>query len=172
AAAAAAASAGRGGRGRGGAAGAPGAPGAPPAAEAQGGGRAGADSAGGGAPAGGGSVGGPGAGGRGRGRGGRGGGSRELPLPLAGTTFARGGGWTSPMVPMGTGVVDIFRYARVLRDLDFDGPMELQAEYPNGGAQTGADKLTLPREQVIGNLKRDVLTIRAAFQQSGTGLIF
>ena len=27
-------------------------------------------------------------------------------------------------------------------------------------------------EQVIGNLKRDVLTIRAAFQQSGTGLIF
>ena len=31
-------------------------------------------------------------------------------------------------------------------------------------------RLTLPREQVIGNLKRDVLTIRAAFQQSGTGL--
>jgi len=49
-------------------------------------------------------------------------------------------------------------------------PMELQAEYPNGGAQSGADKLTLPREMVIGNLKRDVLTIRAAFAQSGTGL--
>jgi hypothetical protein len=74
------------------------------------------------------------------------------------------------MVPMGTGVVDIFRYARVLRDIDFNGPMELQAEYPNGGAQSGADKLTLPREMVIGNLKRDVLTIRAALQQSGTGL--
>jgi len=74
------------------------------------------------------------------------------------------------MVPMGMGVVDIFRYARVLRDLDFNGPMELQAEYPNGGAQSGADKLTLPREIVIGNLKRDVLTIRAALQQSGTGL--
>lgn len=74
------------------------------------------------------------------------------------------------MVPMGTGVVDIFRYARVLRDLDFNGPMELQAEYPNGGAQSGADKITLPREMVIGNLKRDVLTIRTALQQSGTGL--
>lgn len=111
----------------------------------------------------------PGAG-RGRGGRGRGGGSREFPLPLAGNTFARGGGWTSVMVPMGTGVVDIFRYARVLRDIDFNGPMELQAEYPNGGAQSGADKLTLPREMVIGNLKRDVLTIRAALQQSGTGL--
>jgi sugar phosphate isomerase/epimerase len=98
------------------------------------------------------------------------GGGRTFPLPLAGNTFARGGGWNSPQVPMGTGLVDIFRYAAVLRDIGFDGPMELEAEYPLGGAENGADTLTIPREQVIGNLKRDVLTIRAAFQQSGTGL--
>ena len=103
------------------------------------------------------------------GRGGRGG-NRAFPLPLAGNTFARGGGWNSPQVPMGTGMVDIFRYAAVLRDIGFDGPMELEAEYPLGGAENGADTLAIPREQVIGNLKRDVLTIRAAFQQSGTGL--
>lgn len=71
---------------------------------------------------------------------------------------------------MGTGLVDIFRYATVLRDIGFDGPMELEAEYPLGGAQSGDDKITLPREQVLGSMKRDVLTIRAAFQQSGTGL--
>ena len=94
-----------------------------------------------------------------------------MPLPLAGNVFARGGGWTSPYVPMGAGLVDIFRYATVMRDIGFDGPMELEAEYPNGGAQSAADKLTLPREQVIGNMKRDILTIRAAFQQSGSGLI-
>jgi sugar phosphate isomerase/epimerase len=180
AAAAAAAGGGRGGgRGRGGAPDAAGAPaaaqgagGLPPGAPqgAQGGGRAGADPAGRGAPGGGE---GDAPAGRGRGRGGRGGGGpREFPLPLAGNTFARGGGWSSVMVPMGMGVVDIFRYATVLRDIGFNGPMELQAEYPNGGAQSGADKLTLPREMVIGNLKRDILTIRAAFQQSGTGLIF
>jgi sugar phosphate isomerase/epimerase len=98
------------------------------------------------------------------------GGGRTFPLPLAGNTFARGGGWNSPQVPMGTGLVDIFRYAAVLRDIGFDGPMELEAEYPLGGAENGADTLTIPREQVIGNLKRDVLTIRAAFQQSGSGL--
>jgi hypothetical protein len=163
AAAAAVAGAGRGGRGQGGGRG--GVPAGPPGAQA------GADPAGRGAAGGGGEGDAP-AGGRGRGRGGRGGGPREFPLPLAGTTFARGGGWTSVMVPMGMGVVDIFRYATVLHDIGFNGPMELQAEYPNGGAQSGADKLTLPREMVIGNLKRDVLTIRAAFQQSGTGLIF
>jgi len=59
-----------------------------------------------------------------------------------------------------------------MRDIGFNGPMELQAEYPNGGSESGSDTLTLPRAQVIGNLKRDVLTIRAAFQQSGTGLTF
>ena len=48
--------------------------------------------------------------------------------------------------------------------------MELEAEYPLGGAESAADKITLPREQVLGTLKRDVLTIRAAFQQSNTGL--
>ena len=171
AAAAAAAGGGRGGRGRGagaGAAGAPAGPGDAGAPGAQGGGRAGAE-----AGRGGGGGEGDAPAGRGRGRGGRGGGGpREFPLPLAGATFARGGGWSSVMVPMGMGTVDIFRYATVLRDIGFNGPMELQAEYPNGGAQSGADKLTLPREQVIGNLKRDILTIRAAFQQSRTGLIF
>lgn len=72
---------------------------------------------------------------------------------------------------MGTGMVNIFRYATVMRDIGFDGPMELEAEYPNGGSESGNDKITLPRAMVIGNLKRDVLTIRAALQQSGSGLI-
>jgi len=111
------------------------------------------------------------AGGRGAGGGGRGGGGgRSVPLPLAGNAFARGGGWNSPYVPMGMGLVDIFRYATVMRDIGFDGPMELEAEYANGGSENGSDKLTLPRLQVIGSMKRDVLTIRAAFEQSGTGL--
>lgn len=129
-----------------------------------------ADTGRGGRGAEGGGRGAPGAGRGGRGRGGRGSGPRPFPLPLAGTTFARGGGWRSPYVPMGTGMVDIFRYGTALRDINFDGPMELQVEYPNGGSERGADKLTLPREMVLGNMKRDILTIRAALQQSGSGL--
>lgn len=153
-----------GGRGDGAAAGGAGGAGAP----AAGGGRAGAP---GGAPAAAAGRGAAPGGGRGGGGGGRGaGGPRTFPLPLAGTQFARGGGWTAPWVPMGTGLVDVFRYAVVLRDIGFDGPMELEAEYPNGGAQSGSDTLTLPRLQVLGSMKRDVLTIRAAFEQSGTGL--
>jgi hypothetical protein len=173
----AAAAAGRGAGGRGGRAAGAGAPGGAPGAGAPAAGGPAAAPAGRGAgPAGaagaagraGGAAGAPGAG-RAGGRGG-GGGGRAFPLPLAGNTFARGGGWTSPYVPMGTGLVDIFRYAAAMRDINFNGPMELEAEYPLGGAESAADKLTLPREQVIGSMKRDILTMRAAFEQSGTGL--
>ena len=90
--------------------------------------------------------------------------------PGGGRGGGGGGGWTSPQVPMGTGLVDIPRYAAVMRDLGFNGPMELQAEYPNGGSESGSDKLTSPRETVLGLLKRDVLTIRTGLQQSGTGV--
>ena len=164
------ANAGRGGRGggRGGADAAPGGaapPAGAPAGRAPGGAPAAPPAPGGGRPDGNEEGGGPGRGGRG------GGGARAFPLPLAGNTFARGGGWSSPYVPMGTGLVDVFRYANVLRDIGFDGPMELQAEYPLGGADAGSDKITLPPAQVVGSLKRDVLTIRAAFEQSGTGLV-
>ena len=93
-----------------------------------------------------------------------------MPAPLASKTFARGGGWTAPYVMMGTGMVDIFRHGIVLRDIGFDGPMELQAEYPMGGAERGADKLTLPEIRVIGALKHDVLVIRTALRDSGCGL--
>jgi len=177
AAGAAAAGGGRGGRGGGGrGAGRGGAGAGAPGGGAPGGGAPGGGARGGGAPGDGGAAaaaGGRGAGPAGAGRGGGrgGGGGRAVPLPLASDQFARGGGWTSPYVPMGMGLVDVFRYATVLRDIGFDGPMELEAEYPNGGSQAGSDTLTLPRQQVIGSMKRDVLTIRAAFEQSGSGLI-
>ena len=58
---------------------------------------------------------------------------------------------------MGTGLVDVFKYAQVLHDINFNGPMELEAEYPLGGSNTGATQLTLPRIMVMGALKRDVL---------------
>ena len=80
------------------------------------------------------------------------------------------GKWRSPYVPMGTGLVDAARYVTVLHDIGFDGPMELQAEYPNGGSEAGADKITLPPAQVLGALRKDVETIRAAFAQSKSGL--
>ncbi len=109
--------------------------------------------------------------GAGGGRGGRGG-SRVgdlsvVPSPLQGTNFARGGGWTTIDVPMGTGTVDLFMLAKAMRETSFNAPMNLEVRYSIRNVTLDADRMTaLPRQFVIGTIKRDVLTIRAALMQS------
>ena len=115
------------------------------------GGAAGAPPAAGGPPAPAVAAGQPGVEGRG-GRGGRGGGVN---------------GWRVRQVPLGTGMVDLAQVAAVLKEIEFAGPIEVQAEYPNGGAENAQDKLTLPRALVLGNMKRDLLALKMAFGPSG-----
>ena len=62
---------------------------------------------------------------------------------------------------------DLPQFAAILKEIAFAGPIEVQAEYPNGGAQNAQDKITLPREQVLGAMKRDLLALKMAFRPSG-----
>jgi hypothetical protein len=95
----------------------------------------------------------------------------EMPKRPIGGKNAKGGGWSAPNVAMGTGVVHIPRVATVLAEIGFNGPSVLQSEYPGiGGAATGADKISRPRQWVIGMLKRDVITIRKSFEMANCGL--
>jgi len=161
-----------------GAAGAGGRAGAPPARGAGAAGAAGVPGAAGGrGAAAGADGGGPAEGGdgppaaRGGGGGGRGAANFEMPhRPLSGL-IARGNGWSAPVVMMGTGIVDVTRIAAILKDINFAGPSELESEYSwLGGVETGQDKLARPRQFVIGLMKRDVLTIRKAFEMAANGL--
>jgi sugar phosphate isomerase/epimerase len=76
-------------------------------------------------------------------------------------------GWRVKQVPLGEGLDNLPALAEVLREIGFAGPLEIQAEYPNGGAESAQDKLTLPREQVLGALKRDLAVLRTAFHPAG-----
>lgn len=153
--------AGRGGGGRGPAgasgAGGRGGPGGPPVASAAvppaPGGAAGA-SGGRGGRGGGGRGGGPGGPGGGAAGGGRGGGGAANP-------------WRIRQVPLGEGLDNLPLLGTILRDIGFSGPLEIQAEYPNGGANNASDSITLPRAQVLGAMKRDLLVLRTAFAESG-----
>jgi sugar phosphate isomerase/epimerase len=104
---------------------------------------------------------GPGRGGDQAGRGGRGGANGP------GATWAAGNGWRTRSVPLGMGMVNLPQLATALSDIHFSGPIEIQAEYPNGGADNAQDSITLPREQVLGAMKRDLLTLRRGFSASG-----
>jgi sugar phosphate isomerase/epimerase len=95
---------------------------------------------------------GPGRGGRGGGGGGRGGGNLK---------------WRVRQVPLGTGMDDLPQVAAILKEIGFAGPIEIQAEYPNGGAESAQDKITLPRAQVLGAMKRDLLALKMAWGPSG-----
>jgi sugar phosphate isomerase/epimerase len=83
----------------------------------------------------------------------------------------RGGGvngWGTRQVPVGTGMVDFALAALTLKSIGFDGPTECQPEWTGlGGAELGRDTLTLPRETVIGLLKRDYDTIHATLMAAG-----
>jgi len=105
--------------------------------------------------------GGPGHGADQAGRGGRG--TTDGP----GATWAAGNGWRTRSVPLGMGMVNLPQLATALKDIHFSGPIEIQAEYPNGGADNAQDSITLPREQVLGAMKRDLLTLRRGFAASG-----
>ena len=115
-------------------------------------------------------AGGPGGGGRGRGAvggsGGRGGGRGGA------AAGSRGGGgtanpWRIRQVPLGEGIDNLPLLGSILMEMGFNGPVEVQAEYPNGGANNASDTITLPRAQVLGAMKRDLLVLGAAFSQSG-----
>ncbi len=157
--------------------GAPGAPGgAPGAAGARGAAApaAGAAAGGGGGRGAGGAAAAAGAAAGGRGAGGAAAGGRGGAAAAAPTVpnNPRGGGgstnpWRLVQVPLGSGTVDLPRVAAVMKDIGFQGPVEIQAEYSNGGAGNGQDKITLPRAMVLGAMKRDLLTLKAVLGPSG-----
>ena len=108
--------------------------------------------------------------GGGRGQGGPGG--PGGPGGRASAPSGRGGGgqplpWRSRAVPLGEGLNNLPLLASILKEIQFDGPVEIQSEYPNGGAENAQDKITLPRAMVLGAMKRDMLTLKMGFAASG-----
>jgi sugar phosphate isomerase/epimerase len=89
-----------------------------------------------------------------------------MPRPYGG-----GGGranpWIAPSVPLGTGLVDLPRLAGTFKGMNFDGPLIVQSDYPNGGAENGGRSLSLPPAMVLGAMKRDLLTLKAGLAAGG-----
>ena len=77
-------------------------------------------------------------------------------------------GWTRRQVPVGTGILDLPRICRALADINFQGPMECQPEWPElGGAGSGRDSITISRANAIRLLRRDYETVSAPLAAAG-----
>jgi hypothetical protein len=69
-------------------------------------------------------------------------------------------------MPVGTGMIDLTLLGKTLKEIGFDGPAECQTEWPLGGAELGNDRITLPRQTVLGQIKHNRLMVEAAFASS------
>lgn len=69
-------------------------------------------------------------------------------------------------VPAGTGMVDFALIGQVLKEINFSGPAECQDDWPLGGAEKGNLTTTMPRLEVLSQIKHSRLTIDQAFASS------
>ena len=70
------------------------------------------------------------------------------------------GKWSSETVPLGEGAVDFKRYFGLVKKLNISCPISVHYEYPMGGAEHGANKITLQREEVLSMMKKDLETLK------------
>ena len=77
----------------------------------------------------------------------------------------QGGKWRAENCPLGEGMVDFPAYFKILNRERIAGPVSLHLEYPIGGAEHGARRLTTSREHVTNAMRRDLSKLRAWLKQ-------
>lgn len=70
------------------------------------------------------------------------------------------GKWTIHNVPLGKGAVEFKNYFQLLDELEVDSPISLHLEYPLGGAEHGKTAISIPREDVLQAMSRDLSYLR------------
>ena len=71
------------------------------------------------------------------------------------------GKWISETVPLGEGMVDFSKYFGLIKKLGINVPVSLHYEYPLGGAENGADKITMKRDDILSAMKKDLTTLHS-----------
>ena len=79
------------------------------------------------------------------------------------------GKWQHQLVPLGEGMVDFKKYFGLIKQYNLTGPVSLHLEYPLGGAESGEKQITVPKDEVLNAMKRDLQTLRGMMQEAGLG---
>ena len=76
------------------------------------------------------------------------------------------GRWAPEFQPLGTGMVRFPEFFSMVAAANFSGPLQIHFEYPLGGANNGARKLTIPPSEVFAAMKRDLGELRKYLAQA------
>jgi len=77
------------------------------------------------------------------------------------------GTWQAQWKPLGEGMVRFPQFFGMVAESGFSGPLQLHFEYPLGGAENGKAKPTMPREEILSEMKRDLVKLRGYLTQAG-----
>lgn len=75
------------------------------------------------------------------------------------------GKWDAAWCPLGEGMVDFKKYLPIVKAANFTGPAQLHFEYPLGGADQGARKITIPQQQAFDEMGKGLKTLRELFTE-------
>ncbi len=76
------------------------------------------------------------------------------------------GKWQPINTPLGEGMVDFDRYFSLLKKYQINVPISLHLEYELGGAEHGASKLTIEKEYVFSQMKRDLTFLKKTWRNA------
>lgn len=76
------------------------------------------------------------------------------------------GVWKVQDVPLGGGMVDFRTYFSLLKKSRLQVPISLHIEYPMGGAEHGATRLTIPQRELFEAMKRDLNRVRELWKSA------
>lgn len=77
------------------------------------------------------------------------------------------GSWEEQNVPLGEGMVDFKNYFKLLKKHEVHVPISLHYEYDLGGADNGSTNLSIPKEDVLSALERDLNTLDGWLKDAG-----
>lgn len=79
----------------------------------------------------------------------------------------KGDSWKAINCPFSEGMVHFDEYFGMLKNLSVGGPFTVHYEYPLGGAEHGARKLTIDKSKVLAAMRRDLQFVKTKLRKSG-----
>jgi sugar phosphate isomerase/epimerase len=77
------------------------------------------------------------------------------------------GEWRPQWRPVGEGMVNFPKFFGMLKEIGFNGPLQVHYEYKLGGAETGQATLTGDRNEILARMKQDLDLLRARAGAAG-----
>jgi sugar phosphate isomerase/epimerase len=77
------------------------------------------------------------------------------------------GAYQAQWKPIGEGMVKLPEFFGMVARTPFNGPLQAHFEYPLGGAENGTRTLTIPKQDVLAAMKRDLEKVRGMLARAG-----